>query len=123
MGRLTRRWHPFAWGRAVGVDRLIQTAALALMATTAGAQARTLERRVPVEYPALAIRMRVAGTVTVLTEIDADGNVTDAKATAGHALLRQPAEKSVLHWKFAAAAKPSSANVNVRFDLDTASAH
>ncbi len=120
---LTRCEHTFQSGRAVRVRRLLQTAMFALMAATAGAQARTLERRVPVEYPALAVRMRVAGTVNVIAEIDTDGNVTEAKAVAGHALLRQPAEKSVLHWKFAAAAKPSSVNVNVRFDLDTASAH
>ncbi len=43
-------------------------------------------------YPAIAKQVRAAGQVAVQIAVDEFGNVTSAKATSGHPLLRAPAE-------------------------------
>ena len=43
-------------------------------------------------YPPIARNMNAEGQVVVEVEIDEEGNVTNAKAVSGHALLRNSAE-------------------------------
>lgn len=51
-------------------------------------------------YPLEAKNTKVDGTITVLVEVNEDGNVTKAKACAGHPLLRSYAEAAAMRAKF-----------------------
>jgi TonB family protein len=54
-------------------------------------------------YPAAARAVKASGEVSVHVTIDQEGNVTSARATAGHPLLRSAAEAAAREAKF----KPS----------------
>ena len=56
--------------------------------------------RVEPIYPALAAWEGVSGVVTVHVLINQDGDVIDANALSGHALLRNAAATAVRDWKF-----------------------
>ena len=62
--------------------------------------AANAERMVTPTYPAMARQSRIVGKVTVDVELDAEGNVTKADASAGHAMLRQAAEDAAKRSKF-----------------------
>jgi TonB family protein len=102
-----RQW----WQRPLVAALLLCAAAPALAA------ARTVEKRVPPEYPVLALRMRISGVVTVSATVAADGRVTAAKAEHGNSLLAPAAVAAVRKWKFAPAAAASTETVDVTFDM------
>jgi TonB family protein len=56
--------------------------------------------RVEAVYPPLAISARVSGAVVVEVTIDESGNVTSARALAGHALLKDAAVDAARGWTF-----------------------
>lgn len=64
------------------------------------------ERMVTPSYPAMARQSRIIGKVSVDVELDQEGNVTQVKATSGHAMLRQSAEDAARRSKF----KPAQFN-------------
>lgn len=51
-------------------------------------------------YPTAARTMRASGRVTVQVTVDETGNVSSAKATSGHPLLRQAAEAAARQSRF-----------------------
>lgn len=51
-------------------------------------------------YSPVAARTQIEGRVTVEVEIDVEGNVTSAKATSGHQMLRTSAEEAAKRSKF-----------------------
>ena len=57
-----------------------------------------LVRRYDPDYPKLARETGAKGPVTVQATIAADGTVVDAKAIAGHPMLRKAAENCVRKW-------------------------
>ena len=57
-------------------------------------------RLVTPTYSPIARQTRITGKVTVDIELDAEGNVTKADATSGHAMLRQSAEDAAKRSKF-----------------------
>ena len=67
--------------------------------TTGGAG---LLHRTPVDYPGSLRDKGVQGTVLLEVQIDATGNVTDARVVSGPEELRKAALQSVLQWHFAA---------------------
>jgi len=56
--------------------------------------------RVEAVYPPLALSARVSGTVMVEVIVDESGNVTSARALAGHALLKDAAVEAARGWTF-----------------------
>jgi TonB family protein len=58
-----------------------------------------IEKVVP-EYPELARKAHIKGTVTVKILVDRGGNVIEACAIQGHPLLRKAAVTAALKWKF-----------------------
>lgn len=68
--------------------------------------ASNAERMVTPTYPSMARQSRIMGKVSVDVELDTEGNVTDAKATSGHAMLRQAAEDAAKRSRF----KPAQFN-------------
>ena len=68
------------------------------------------------DYPPMASRAGIQGTVTVRITVGLDGTPNSAKAFEGPLLLRAPAEAYALKWRF----KPSMMNgvpVQAAFDL------
>ena len=110
--------HSGGWRRS-GV-RLMRAAVLALMvalALPARAEDRTVKSRVPAVYPEIAKRMRISGDVKLTVTVDADGKVTDAKATSGNRMLSAAAEDAVKRWKFEPGAGASTEEVTISFAM------
>jgi len=63
-------------------------------------QESKLIKKVVPEYPPLAQRMRLSGTVILLVTIDEEGNVTDVKPQSGHPVLQKAAIEAVSKWKY-----------------------
>jgi TonB family protein len=74
---------------------------LGLAVTTLSAQeGRHAISKPSPEYPDLARRMRLAGTVKVEVTITASGAVKSATVVGGHPVLAQAAVDAVKRWKF-----------------------
>ena len=56
--------------------------------------------RVEAVYPPLALSSRVSGVVLVEVTVDESGNVTSARAVAGHGLLKDAAVEAARGWTF-----------------------
>lgn len=79
-------------------------------------------RQAQPEYPAIARTARQEGTVPVEISINENGDVTSARAIAGPALLRGPAESAARRWKFKPSTRdgkplPTVTTINFRFKL------
>ncbi|MGH9493676.1 MAG: TonB family protein [Candidatus Sulfotelmatobacter sp.] len=61
---------------------------------------RKLVRRVDPQYPQVAKRMNLRGTVKVVAVVAADGSVKKVEPVGGSPLLVQAAENAVTQWKF-----------------------
>jgi TonB family protein len=84
---------------------------------TNGAQ---LMHRQPVQYTWEAIAKGVHGTVVAEVNLDAAGNVTDARIVSGPDELRKAVLQSVLNWHFTKDAALSTRQVSVSFELSGA---
>jgi TonB family protein len=62
--------------------------------------ARRLERSAPPEYPAIAERMKLTGTVQVQALVKPDGTVKQVKVLGGHPLLAAAVAEAVMQWKY-----------------------
>lgn len=85
-------------------------------------QVAEIIQRVSPEYPVLARRQKVSGTVEVEVDVSEKGDVVIAKATSGPSLLRPAAEQALMKWRFKPASVggvsvPSKAKVSVSFSL------
>jgi len=67
------------------------------------------------EYPAMAAKMSLHGTVKLKTWIASDGTVRRLEYIGGHPLLAESALKAVKGWKFEPASKESTQVVEVKF--------
>ena len=76
---------------------------------------RKLKSSVPPEYPELARRLNVRGTVRISVTVAADGRVTNAKELGGNPLLVDALIRAVKKWKYEPAAKETV--VEVKFDF------
>jgi TonB family protein len=90
---------------------------LSVAAPTAWAGDRKVQHRVPPDYPELAKRMNVRGTVWVETKIAPDGHVTNVRVMRGNSLLAPAAKAAVKKWKFAPEPHATSEQVAVEFKL------
>ncbi len=61
---------------------------------------RQIERSIPPEYPAIAERMKLTGTVQVEAMVKPDGTVKEVKILGGHPLLAAAVASAVLQWKY-----------------------
>ncbi len=69
------------------------------------------------EYPELARKMHVVGSVVIDITILPDGRVADPVVKSGHPLLRQSAQEAVAKWKYAPASETTACVVEVVFQL------
>ena len=70
-------------------------------------------------YPAEALEKHIEGDVLVDVQIDAKGNVTDARVLSGPEELRNAALQAVLQWHYSPAAMslPATAQATVKFHI------
>jgi TonB family protein len=90
---------------------------LCMVAPSAWAGDRKVQHRVAPDYPELAKRMNVRGTVWVETKVAPDGHVTAVRVMRGNSLLTPAAKASVRKWKFAPGPRATSERVVVEFKL------
>jgi TonB family protein len=76
---------------------------------------RKLIRKVDPNYPEMARRMNIAGTVKVYAVIAPDGTVKSVEPVGGSPLLVQAAEDAISRWKFAPAGAESKELVELHF--------
>src|SRR5215471_1631402 len=88
----------------------------------AGASAKPIDvdavRRVEPVYPPIAKSARLEGAVTVLVDVDAEGNVLSAEVVSGHPLLRDAAITAARQWKFKPAGMRYQGTITFNFMMD-----
>ena len=78
-------------------------------------QERKVVRREEPEYPVLAARMNIHGTVKLKIWINPDGTVRRLEYIGGHPLLAESALKAVKAWKYEPSSRESTAAVELKF--------
>jgi len=67
------------------------------------------------EYPLIALRLNLHGTVRIKIWVASDGSVRRTEYVGGHPLLAESALKAVKNWKYQPAAKESALQVELKF--------
>jgi len=78
-------------------------------------QERKLVRREEPEYPALAARMNIHGTVKLKIWINLDGTVRRLEYVGGHPVLAESALRAVKGWKYEPSSRESTTMVELKF--------
>ena len=78
--------------------------------------ARTIVRRVQPQYPTLAQRMSIKGSVKLEVVVEPDGRVKAVSAKGGHPLLVEAAQDAIRQWKWQSASHETLESVEVRFN-------
>jgi TonB family protein len=89
--------------------------AIALFTGHAAADARKPVVSPNPEYPEIARRMNISGTVKVEIVIAADGSIKSAKVLGGHPLLADAVQRALKKWKYAPAASDSTLLLDFKF--------
>jgi TonB family protein len=77
---------------------------------------RRAKSKVQPEYPELARKMNITGTVRVQVVVSPNGTVKDAKVVGGHPVLAGAALEAVRKWRFEPAPGESSGVVDFKFE-------
>jgi len=88
---------------------------LLVSSASAADQERKLVLRTEPEYPPIAARMNLHGTVKLKIWISPDGTVRRLEYVGGHPLLAESALKAVKSWHYEAATKESYTVVGLKF--------
>lgn len=89
--------------------------ASALLAVPALADTRKPVANPDPEYPEIARRMNISGTVKVELVIAADGTIKSAKVLGGHPLLADAVQKALKKWKYAPAGTETTIQLDFKF--------
>jgi TonB family protein len=99
------------------------TMGLTLGAGSAGAQAtqsdeivRRAKTRVDPNYPELARKMNLAGTVKIEIVVAPNGTVKDARVVGGHPVLANAALDAARKWRFEPASTESKGIIDFKFE-------
>jgi TonB family protein len=84
--------------------------------TAEGEAPRRVKSAVKPEYPALAKRLNLSGSVKVEAVIAPDGKVKHVRVVGGHPVLAAEAEKAALMMTFEAAPKETTQIIEFRFE-------
>jgi TonB family protein len=68
------------------------------------------------EYPELARKMNITGTVKVQIVVLPNGSVKEAKVVGGHPVLASAALEAVKKWRFEPASSESTGVVDFKFE-------
>ncbi|MGO9086719.1 MAG: energy transducer TonB [Candidatus Sulfotelmatobacter sp.] len=86
---------------------------------SSGEAARPILQRMEPQYPEIAMRMNISGTVKVIATVAPDGKVKSVKAAGGHPLLIQAAQQAISQWRFAPASAESRELIELHFNPHT----
>ncbi len=101
------------WARRFAGRALQLVLASTLLAAHAAADTRKPVANPTPEYPEIARRMNISGTVKVELVIAADGTIRSAKVLGGHPLLADAVQKALRKWKYA----PGSGETTMQLDF------
>ncbi len=101
----------------------ILTLAVTVAALQMGAQQaqsediiRRAKTKVQPEYPALAKKMNIAGTVKIEVVVAPNGSVKDARIVGGHPVLAAAALDAAKKWRFEPASGEASGIIDFKFE-------
>jgi TonB family protein len=77
---------------------------------------RRAKSKVQPEYPDLARKMNITGTVKVQVVVAPNGTVKDAKVVGGHPVLAGAALEAVKKWRFEPSPAESTGVVDFKFE-------
>lgn len=77
---------------------------------------RRAKNKVEPQYPELARKMNISGTVKIQVTVAPNGSVKDAKIVGGHPLLAQAALDAAKKWRFEPAAADSTGIIDFKFE-------
>jgi TonB family protein len=77
---------------------------------------RRVVRKASPQYPEIAKRMNIVGTVKVLAIVAPDGTVKSVQPMGGSPVLIQSASDAISKWKFAPAGAESKELIELHFD-------
>lgn len=78
--------------------------------------ARKVKTKVPPNYPDLARRMNIRGTVRVFVVVTPSGSIKEVKAVGGNPILVDSALDALKKWKFEPAQEESTGVVEFHFE-------
>jgi TonB family protein len=107
-----------------GIGAMLAVAVIATGMGTVGLRAqaaqseivRRAKSKVQPEYPELARKMNITGTVKIEVVVSTNGTVKDAKIVGGHPVLASAALEAIKKWRFEPAAMESSGIVDFKFE-------
>jgi TonB family protein len=106
-----RKLHSFT--RALSVAMV--AFAILVPASVNAQDGRKAKTKVAPQYPELAKKMSISGSVKVQIVITPSGNVKEAKAIGGHPVLVGPAEDAAKKWKYEPAAEETTTILEFKF--------
>ena len=77
---------------------------------------RRAKNKVQPQYPELARKMNLAGTVKIQVVVAPNGTVKDARVMGGHPVLANAALDAARKWRFEPAAVESSGVIDFKFE-------
>ncbi|HEV7220776.1 MAG: energy transducer TonB [Terriglobales bacterium] len=80
-----------------------------------GATSRRIKTKTAPDYPEIARRMGISGTVRLAIVIAPNGSVKTTSPVGGHPLLLNAAMDAVKKWKFESASETSTETVEIKF--------
>ena len=94
--------------------------AICVLLATAGSYAadppdRQVLHREAAEYPSIAAKNNIHGTVKLKIWISADGSVRRLEYVGGHPLLAESALKAVKNWRYQPSGGESTSQVEIKF--------
>ena len=104
-----------SWKRRFARRGLQWILASALFAAHAAADARKPVVNPDPEYPEIARRMNISGTVKVELVISADGTIKSATVLGGHPVLADAVQKALEKWKYAPGASETTMQLDFTF--------
>ena len=104
-----------SWTRRFAHKGLHLALAGVLLAAHAAADSRKPVVNPDPEYPEIARRMNLNGTVRVELVIAADGTIKSAKVLGGHPLLAEAVQRALKKWKYAPATAETTMQLEFKF--------
>ena len=104
-----------SWTRRFARKGLQLALASALLGAYAAADSRKPVVNPDPEYPEIARRMNLNGTVRVEIVIAADGTIKSAKVMGGHPVLADAVQKALKKWKYAPATAETTMQLEFKF--------
>ena len=104
-----------SWMRRFARKTLPLALASVLLAAHAAADTRKPLANPDPQYPDIARRMNINGTVRVELVIAADGTIKSAKVLGGHPLLADAVQRALKKWKYAPGTGETIIQVDFKF--------